>query len=146
MRDSNLQTVFLRAGLGAGFLSAVGDRFGLWGSYGKPGVAWGDMTHFLPYVGKLNPWFPGALVPALGWAATLAEITLGVLLLLGLQTRWAARWSGCLLLAFAISMTLSIGVKTALDYSVFAASGGAFLLATARHYPWSVDEAIKLRV
>jgi hypothetical protein len=29
-----------------------------------------------------------------------------------------------------------------LDYSVLAASGGAFMLATARRYAWSVDEAI----
>jgi uncharacterized membrane protein YphA (DoxX/SURF4 family) len=146
MQDHKLQTVFLRLGLAAGFLSAVADRFGMWGSYGKPRVAWGDMTHFLVYVGKLNPSFPSAMVPALGWAATVAEIALGTLLLLGLQTRWAARLSGYLLLTFAISMTVSIGIKTALDYSVFAASGGAFLLATAGRYPWSIDEARKRKV
>jgi hypothetical protein len=38
-------------------------------------------------------------------------------------------------------MTMTGRVKSALDYSVFAASGGAFLLATARHYLWSLDEA-----
>ena len=143
MRDDGLPTVFLRFGLAAGFLSAVADRFGLWGPYGKPTVAWGDMTHFLPYVGKLNPWFPSAMIPAVGWAVTIAEIALGTLLLFGLQTRWAARLSAWLLLAFAIAMTASKGVKTALDYSVFAAAGGALLLATARHYPWSVDQARK---
>jgi uncharacterized membrane protein YphA (DoxX/SURF4 family) len=146
MRDHDLQTVFLRFGLAAGFLSAVADRFGIWGPHGKPGVAWGDMNHFLPYVGKLNPWFPGAMIPAVGWAATVAEIALGALLLLGLQTRWAARLSSCLLLAFAMSMALTTGVKAALDYSVFAASGGAFLLATARRYPLSLDEARKHEV
>jgi thiosulfate dehydrogenase [quinone] large subunit len=133
--------VFLRFGLAAGFLSAVGDRFGLWGPFGTPAVAWGDMAHFMPYVGKLNPWFPNAVTPTVGWVATIAETALGALLLFGLQTRWAARLSGWLLLAFAMGMTVSTGIKTALNYSVFAASGGAFLLATARHYPFSIDEA-----
>lgn len=58
-------------------------------------------------------------------------------------TRWTARLSGWLLLAFALGMTVGTGVKTAFDASVFAASGGAFMLATARRYAWSVDEAIK---
>jgi thiosulfate dehydrogenase (quinone) large subunit len=142
MRDQNLQTAFLRAGLAAGFLSAVADRLGIWGPYGKPTVAWGDMEHFLLYVAKLNPWFPTAVIPAVGWLVTLAEFALGILLLTGFQTRWAARLSGWLLLAFGLGMTAGTGVKTAFDASVFAASGGAFMLATARRYAWSVDEAM----
>lgn len=145
MRDHPLQTIFLRVGLAAGFLSAVADRFGIWGPHGGSNVAWGDMSHFLPYVAKLNPWFPSAAIPVVGWAVTIAEIVLGVLLLFGLQTRWAARLSGWLLLAFALGMTFGTGVKTAFDASVFAASGGAFMLATARKYAWSVDEAISQR-
>ena len=102
----------------------------------------GDMQHFLSYVDKLNPWFPSAIIPAVGWASTIGEIALGILLLIGFQTRWAASLSGYLLLAFALGMTAGTGVKTAFDASVFAASGGAFMLATARRYPWSVDEAM----
>jgi uncharacterized membrane protein YphA (DoxX/SURF4 family) len=143
MQDQDLPTAFLRAGLAAGFLSAVADRLGIWGSYGRPNVAWGDMAHFLLYVAKLNPWFPGTIIPAVGWIVTAAEVVLGILLVIGLQTRWAARLSGCLLLAFALGMSVGTGVKTALDASVFAASGGAFLLATARRYPWSVDNVIQ---
>jgi hypothetical protein len=82
MQDQRLQTAFLRVGLGVGFLSAVADRLGLWGSYGRPNVAWGDMQHFLPYVGKLNPWFPTAIIPAVGWAVTIGETALGILLLI----------------------------------------------------------------
>jgi uncharacterized membrane protein YphA (DoxX/SURF4 family) len=144
MQNQDLQTAFLRAGLAAGFFSAVADRFGIWGHYGQPNVAWGDMAHFLQYAAKLNPWFAGAIVPLVGWTATIAEIVLGVLLLIGLQTRWAARLSGWLLLAFALGMAAGSGVKTALDASVFAASGGAFLLATARRYAWSIDELMPL--
>lgn len=142
MENQDLPTAFLRAGLAAGFLSAVADRLGIWGRYGMPNIAWGDMGHFLPYVAKLNPWFPAPIIPLVGWIATIAEVVLGVLLLIGLQTRWAARLSGCLLLAFALGMTFGTGVKTALDASVFAASGGAFLLGTARRYAWSLDDAL----
>ena len=95
------------------------------------------------YTAKLNPWFPASLIPIVGWSATLAEIVLGALLLIGFQTRWAARLSGWLLLMFGLGITSGTGVKTALDYSVLAAAGGAFMLATARNYPWSVDATIR---
>ncbi len=39
--------------LAAGFLSAVADRFGLWGPTGTPGVAWGGFDPFLVYTRKL---------------------------------------------------------------------------------------------
>jgi thiosulfate dehydrogenase (quinone) large subunit len=142
MQDRRFPSVFLRIGLAAGFLSAVADRFGIWGAPGKPNVAWGDMEHFLTYAGKLNPWFPNAIIPAVGWGATIAETALGLLLLVGFQTRWAARLSGWLLLSFALGMTAGTGVKTAFDASVFAAAGGAFMLGTARSYAWSIDEAV----
>lgn len=135
----------MRIALAAGFLSAVADRLGLWGPYGSPTVAWGDMEHFLRYTAKLNPWFPHAVIPAVGWAVTMAETALAVLLIIGLQTRWAARLSGWLLLVFALGMTAGTGVKTAFDASVFAAAAGAFMLATAPRYAWSVDEAIQGR-
>ncbi len=142
MQDQHLQTAFLRVALAVGFLSAVADRLGIWGSYGTASVAWGDMEHFLSYAGKLNPWFPSAIIPAVGWVVTIGETALGILLLVGFQTRWAARLSGWLLLAFAVGMTVGTGVKTAFDASVFAASAGAFMLASARRYAWSVDEAM----
>lgn len=142
MQDQRFPTVFLRIALAAGFLSAVADRLGMWGPPGTLRVAWGDMGHFLTYTGKINPWFPNAIIPAVGWGATIVETALGVLLLIGFQTRWAARLSGWLLLAFALGMTAGTGVKTAFDASVFAASGGAFMLGTARKYAWSIDEIL----
>lgn len=111
----------------------------MWGKYGATNVAWGDMGHFLAYTAKLNPWFPGAFIPIVGWAATVAEVTLGSALLIGYQTRRVALLSGWLLLAFAVGMTFGTGVKSALNASVLAASGGAFLLSTAPSYPWSLD-------
>jgi uncharacterized membrane protein YphA (DoxX/SURF4 family) len=133
------ETVYLRAGLAAGFLAAVTDRLSVWGPNGTPNVAWGDMRHFLTYTAKLNPWFPASVIPAIGVLVTAAEITLGAALLLGFHTRRAAQLSGLLLLAFAIGMTAGTGIKSALNASVFAASGGALLLARARGFPASLD-------
>jgi hypothetical protein len=47
----NYVTVFMRFALGASFLSAVADRFGLWGAYVQPHVAWGDFSRFTAYTG-----------------------------------------------------------------------------------------------
>jgi len=87
--------------LGFSFLSAVADRFGLWGAYGQPNVAWGDFARFVAYTGKLNWFVPAILIPALAWASTVAEILLGFALVLGLFTRIAALLSGMILLLFA---------------------------------------------
>ncbi len=122
-------SIFARVALGAGFLSAVADRFGLWGGPGAPHVAWGDFAHFLEYTRKVNPWLPAPWIPALGWFVTVTEIVLGVALVAGVARRPVAALSGALLLAFAAGMTVGTGVKTALDASVFAAAAGAFLLA-----------------
>jgi len=132
-------SVFLRLALGISFLSAVADRFGLWGSFGQPNVSWGDFSHFVAYTGKLNWFVPSTAIPALAWLATWAETLLGVALVLGVFTRVAAFLSGWLLLLFALSMTFALGIKAPLNLSVFSASGAAFLLATCRKYSWSLD-------
>src|SRR5437762_3511532 len=49
-------SVFLRLALGISFLSAVADRFGLWGVYGQPNVGWGNYARFVDYTATLN-WF-----------------------------------------------------------------------------------------
>jgi hypothetical protein len=51
-RATDYSTVFLRIALGISFLSAVADRFGLWGAYGQPNVAWGDFSRFVAYTGS----------------------------------------------------------------------------------------------
>ena len=122
---------FLRVALAAGFLSAVADRFGLWGPAGAPNVAWGAWQPFMDYVAKLNWFAPPASIPILAWASTVAEVVLAIGLLIGWQLRWFALAAGLLLLSFAVTMTLALGVKAPLDFSVFAAAGGAFLLAAS---------------
>ena len=114
--------------LGAAFLSAVADRFGLWGAPGKPGVDWGDFRHFTQYAGMVNSFLPARMIPAVAWAATIAETTFGLSLILGIYKRAAALGSAALLLMFALAMSISFGIKAPLGYSVFAASAAAFLL------------------
>ncbi len=133
------ETLFARLALAAGFLSAVADRLGIWGPPGGSGVAWGDFASFTEYAAKINPWAPVALMPAIAWTATLAEVGLAMLLIVGYQTRWAAFGSGILLLAFALGMTAGTGIKSAFDASVFAASAAGFLLSTQKHFPLSLD-------
>lgn len=131
--------VFLRLAVGGTFLVSVADRFGLWGATGTKNVAWGDFVHFTQYTGQLNPWAPGALIPTLAWAATGAELVLGVALILGLFTRWSALLSGVLLLLFAGGMSVGTGLKSALNASVFSAAAAAFALVVLGPGPWSMD-------
>ena len=146
MRSSLLPDVaalFLRVVLGVGFLSAVADRFGIWGPAGAPLVSWGNFQNFLTYTARLNPWCPGPLIPALGWIATFAETVLGVALILGFQIRLTALLSGALTLLFALAMTFTLGVHAPLIYSVFVCSGGAFLLAACGSDRWSLGSLMK---
>ncbi len=132
-------SVFARFAIAISFLSAVADRFGWWGAYGQQHVAWGDFHHFVAYTGTLLWFLPSSLYPALAWMATAAETVLGLALLLGLFTRVFACLSGALLLLFALTMTVSLGIKAPLDFSVYSASAGSFLLAACKSYPLSVD-------
>jgi uncharacterized membrane protein YphA (DoxX/SURF4 family) len=125
---------FLRLSIAGGFLSSVGDRFGIWGAPGTPNVAWGAWAPFLEYAAKLNWFAPAPIVSFLAWAATFGEIVLAVGLIIGWQLRWFALGSGILLLLFALTMTLALGIKAPLNYSVFAASAGAFFLAASTRY------------
>ena len=120
---------FARVALAAGFLSASADRFGLWGAPGAKGVAWGDWENFVAYSASLNFFAPASLQGALAVAATAAEILLGVGLLIPRLTSSAAVLAGLLLLTFGLVMTLSLGPKAPLDYSVFSAASAALLLA-----------------
>ena len=104
MRNPTLSSAaewFLRIALAVGFLSAVADRFGLWGPAGSPHVAWGAWQPFVDYVAKLNWFAPGAFIPALAWISTATEVVLGVGLLIGWQLPWFALGAGLLLLAGA---------------------------------------------
>lgn len=135
-------SVFSRFALGLSFLSAVADRFGWWGAFGQPNVAWGNFARFVEYTGKLNWFLPHGMIPALAVLATCAEILVGLLLLIGWRTRLTALCSGILLVIFALSMTLALGIKAPLNLSVFSAAGGSLLLSTCRAFPLSLDSLL----
>lgn len=119
----------LRLALAASFLSAVADRLGLWGPPGGKLVAWGAWQPFVDYTGVLLFYLPHTFVAWAAVAATVAEVALAVWLLIGWRLRLAAHASAALLLSFAFSMVLALGVKAPLDYSVFTAAAAALALA-----------------
>ncbi|MEW4453007.1 DoxX family protein [Bremerella sp. JC817] len=119
---------FVRFALAAAFLSAVGDRFGLWGPPGAEGVAWGSIENYEAYVGMLNWFLPSALISPVGWVATGAEVVIAIGLLVGFQLRWFALAAGLLLTIFATAMMGAFGPKPPLDYSVLSAASAAYLL------------------
>src|SRR4030088_1424631 len=121
--------LFARFALGASFLSAVADRFGVCGPYGAKNVSWGDFAHFVEYTGTVMSLFPSSLTVLFAWAATVGETLLGILLIAGFKIRLAAILSGLLLLSFAMGGYSELGIKTPFDYSVFSAAAAAFLLA-----------------
>lgn len=121
--------LFARIAIAMSFLSAVADRFGWWTPVlGNENVVWGNMGNFITYTGVLVPWVSKQILPVLAWLVTIAEVVLGVLLIIGYQKRIVALLSGLLLLTFAFSMMFFSSLKAPLDYSVFTASACSFLL------------------
>lgn len=116
--------LFARIALAAAFLSGIASRFGWYGAK----VGYGNFANFMKYTAEVNSFMPAFTIPFLAWAATIAELSLGVLLLVGLWPRWTALGSAILLTLFGISMAISFGIKEPLDYSVFSACAAAFLL------------------
>ena len=136
----DLSALALRLALAASFLSAVADRFGMWGKSGEPRVSWGDFAHFVVYTERLTSIVPQPLGPSITWTATVSEIVLVLALLVGWQTHTAAFLSGSLLLLFWLAMAFSLGIKAPLDFSVFSAATGAFLLSGLDRYGLSLDD------
>src|SRR5438445_13588166 len=120
-----VSSVFLRLALGISFLSAVADRFGFWGFYGQPNVAWGNYARYVAYTAKLNWFLPAATISALAIIATAAEILFGLLLVLGWKTRTIALLSGVLLTTFSLAIAIALGNQVPLGFSVFYLSGRA---------------------
>jgi putative oxidoreductase len=120
-----LGILYARIALGAAFLSGIGSRFGL---YGK-NVGYGNFANFVKYTAEVNSFMPAFTIPFLAWSATAAELVLGIALILGVWPRWVALGSAALLALFGITMAISFGIKSPLDYSVFSASAAAVLLA-----------------
>ena len=139
---AEMARLFTRFALGASFLSAVADRFGLWGPYGAKNVSWGNFTQFVEYTGAVTSLFPGSTAVSFAWAATVAETLCGISLIAGFKTRVASVFSGLLLLSFAIGMVTGLGIKKPFDYSVFSAAAAAFLLAFQEPDRFTLDKLL----
>jgi hypothetical protein len=118
----------LRVALAFSFLSALADRFGLWGPFGVAGVAWGDLERFTDYTARLLWFLPPSLVSPAAILATGAEVLVAGGLLVGWRLHLWAFAAAALLLSFALAMTGALGVKAPTDYSVWTAAAAAFLL------------------
>jgi uncharacterized membrane protein YphA (DoxX/SURF4 family) len=106
-------------------------------------VSWGNYARFVDYTAKLNWFLPAAMIPALVIIATAAENIFGLLLVLGWKTRITALLSGVPLTTFAVTITMALGVKAPLNFSVFSAAGGALLLGVCANFPFSLDELLQ---
>jgi uncharacterized membrane protein YphA (DoxX/SURF4 family) len=115
---------YARTALGVAFLSAVASRFGLWDKT----LDLKHFANFMQYAAEVNSFLPSATIPFVAWGATVAETSLGILLVLGLWPRWVSLSSAILLAMFGTAMAISFGIKSPMDYSVFSASGAAALL------------------
>lgn len=131
--------LFLRISISVTMLSAVADRFGFWGE----NSAWGNWVNFEKYTQQLTFFLPESLGIFSAYAATFLEILFPLLLILGVKTKIAAYGTGLLLLIFALSMTVALGVKAPLDYSVWIGSAGTFLLAVQEKYSFTIDNLTK---
>jgi putative oxidoreductase len=106
-----LAMIYGRLALGAAFLYQVGSRFGVW--RGQPGLK--HFPAFVRYTAEVNSFMPLAVIPFLAWAATAAELSLGIALVIGFRTQWAALGSALLLAMFGTAMAISFGIWSALD-------------------------------
>lgn len=127
--------LFLRFAIAVTMLSAVADRFGFWGE----NSAWGNWGNFEKYTKQLTFFFPEILSIFSAYTATFLEIIFPLMLIFGFKTKIAAYGTGFLLLIFALSMTIALGIKAPLDYSVWVGSAAAFLLATQKEFSLTID-------
>jgi uncharacterized membrane protein YphA (DoxX/SURF4 family) len=129
-----MKQLLLRIALSATFLSAIASRLGFWANRSS---GWNG---FLQYTSQVCTWASKSSIPVLAFLATILETVFALLLLIGYKIKWAAAGASMLTLAFAVSMTYSMGLKEPLDYSVFVFSAAAFLLSGMKEYQWSFDE------
>lgn len=130
-RVAQISRIFVRFALGSAFLSAIADRFGVYGPPGSKYVGFGDWSHFVKFVAVLNWFLPKGFIPTVAVLETVIELALGVALLLGIYQRQVALSSAALLMSLALTMSIALRINVALSYSVFSAAGAALLLGTA---------------
>ncbi|HEX5402237.1 MAG TPA: DoxX family membrane protein [Pseudonocardiaceae bacterium] len=137
-RKQRWLTVVVRVVMAVEFLLAVADRFGWLGPAGAPGVSWGDFQHFVAYTRSMSTFLPAGLAPTLAVLATVAELTLGVALLVGFRLRVAALGSAALLTVYAVMMLITLPAAEQFHYNVLVLAAAMCVLATADRLPLTV--------
>mgnify|MGYP003585244913 CR=1 FL=1 len=143
LKPIDISQLFLRLAISFSFLSAVVDRFGLWGAAGSSGVSWGNWQNFVNYANTLNFYLSPKSGEVAAIIATVLEVIFGLLLLIGFKTKQTAIASGIMLAVFATAMSISIGFKAPFDYSVWTGAAASFLLSTIKDYRYSIDNRLK---
>lgn len=74
VRATRIAVLYTRLALSAAYLSGIAPRFGWWGK----NVGYGNFANFERYTAQVNSFMPASTIPFLAWAATAAELFLGV--------------------------------------------------------------------
>lgn len=131
--------LLLRYALGITFLTPVADRLGILGKPGVGNIEWGNWSNFIDYTATLMPIFGRPVVNTLGAIATIGELLIGLGLIFGFKTKYAALGATMITTTFIIFMALSVGIQKPINYGVFTAATAGLLLSCISEYPWSID-------
>ncbi|MCQ6958397.1 DoxX family membrane protein [Mucilaginibacter aquariorum] len=143
MKDPlKIPQLLLRCALGITFLTPVSDRLGILGPKGTGNVEWGNWQNFINYTSTLMPLFDRPVVNILGGIATVTELIIAILLIIGYRTRNASAAASLITLTFIVFMVLSVGIQKPINYGVFTATTAGFLLARVPNYEWSIDRLL----
>lgn len=134
--------LLLRCALGIGFILPVLDRIGWLGVPGSKNVAWGNWENFTAYTHALMPYLGLKAASFFGLVATVGEIIIGLLLLLGYKTKWVSLGSSVLTFIFALSMLFFANYRAPFNYAVFVVSFSSLLLSKLSVYNWSIDKML----
>ncbi|WP_313377069.1 DoxX family membrane protein [Chishuiella sp.] len=137
-----ISQLLLRFALAITMLSAVADRLSLW----KNNSTWGNWKNFELYTKQLIYFVPEKFATICAYTATFLEIVLSVMLIIGYKIRLAAYITSLLLLSFSLAMTISFGIKTSFDYSVWIGFAASFLLANQIHHFITIDNLFKKKL
>lgn len=143
---SRIPVLLGRGFLAVAFLGSVADRFGLFGGPGSAGVSWGSFSAFIVYTREVNAFLPGSLAPVMAVTATGAELTIGLGIVFGHWQSFAARVATCVLIAFGLAMTISLGWRSPFEYSVWLLVGGSWMLALPQASSWNAGYRQRLPV
>lgn len=135
--------LLLRCALGITFLTPVFDRLGILGQAGTGNIEWGNWENFINYTTTLMPIFDRPVVNVMGAIATVSELMIGISLIIGFKTKYAAIGACLITLTFIVFMTLSVGIQKPINYGVFTASAAGLLLSFIPNYNWSLDNLLK---